>query len=66
MNANVPTATTIARMRFTRNPLLWRGNTCAPVLPPVVTACAPVFSPLVAAYAPLVTPLHPDRLGFSI
>ena len=46
--------------------LLWCGNTCAPVLPPVVTACAPVFSPLVAAYAPLVTPLHPDRLGFSI
>jgi len=46
--------------------LLWCGNSCAPVLPPVVTACAPVFSPLVAAYAPLVTPLHPDRLGFSI
>jgi len=53
-------------MRFTPNTLLWCGNTCAPVLPPVVTACAPVFSPLVAAYAPLVTPLHPDRLGFSI
>ena len=66
MNANVPTTTTIARMRFTRNPLLWRGNTCAPVLPPVVTACAPVFSPLVAAYAPLVAPLHTNRLGFSI
>ena len=66
MNANVPTATTIARMRFTRNPLLWRGNTCAPVLPPLVTACAPVFTPLVAAYAPLVTPLHPERLGLGI
>ena len=66
MNANVPTATTIARMRFTRNPLLWRGNTCAPVLPPVVTACAPVFSPLVAAYAPLVTASHSKRLGLGI
>jgi hypothetical protein len=66
MNANVPTATTIARMRFTRNPLLWRGNTCAPVLPPLVTACAPVLSPLVATYAPLVAPLHPERLGLGI
>jgi len=66
MNANVPTATTIARMRFTRNPLLWRGNTCAPVLPPLVAACAPVFTPLVAAYAPLVTPLHPKRLRLGI
>jgi hypothetical protein len=53
-------------MRFTRNPLLWRGNTCAPVLPPLVAACAPVFTPLVAAYAPLVTPLHPERLGLGI
>jgi hypothetical protein len=53
-------------MRFTRNTLLWCGNTCAPVLPPLVATCAAVFSPLVAAYAPLVTPLHPERLGFSI
>ena len=66
MNANVPTATTIARMRFTPNTLLWCGNTCAPVLPPLVAARAPVFSPLVAAYAPLVTPLHTNRLGLGI
>jgi len=45
---------------------LWRGNTCAPVLPPLVTACAPVLSPLVATYAPLVAPLHPERLGLVI